>query len=151
MKMIDVLNLMAKGKIEKDTKLIVSDGFGEYEYKYKYRKGYRAFYNNFDKIPKLRIDEQFRLDEDFLNLEVKLIQPKEKKYLIKLNVQGLREDFAYLNYFERINRVMIHDEDDYGIFKTKFTKQELKSIQPVREFLEDMEGKFKLIEADDNE
>lgn len=40
MKMIDVLNLMAEGKIEKDTKLIVSDGFGEYEYKYRKRLPY---------------------------------------------------------------------------------------------------------------
>lgn len=149
MKMIDVLNLMAKGKIEKDTKLIVSNGFGEYEYKYKYRKGYRAFYNNFDKISKLRIDEQFRLDEDFLNLEVKLIQPK--KYLVKLNIRWLPQPFEYLNYFELGKCVMIDRETGNESYKTQFTKQELQSIQPVREFLEDMEGKYELIEVKENE
>lgn len=149
MKMIDVLNMMAKGKIEKDTKLIVSDGFGEYEYKYKQRKGYRAFYNNFDKISKVRIDNEFRLDEDFLNLEVELIPPKPKKYLVKLNVHGLDEGFVYLNYFVRRNQVRIHDEYDCEIYKTHFTKDELQSIQPVREFLDDMQGKLELIEVEE--
>lgn len=150
MKMIDVLNMMAKGEIEKDTKLIVSDGFGEYEYKYKQRKGYRAFYNNFDKISKLRIDNEFRLDEDFLNLEVKLIPPKEKKYLVKFNMRGLRSDideFCYLNYVKKYEYVDVDDKTQTVSYKTRFTKQELQSIQPVREFLEDVEGKYELIEV----
>lgn len=149
MKMIDVLNMMAEGKIEKDTKLIVSDGFGEYEYKYKQQKGYRAFYNNFDKISKVRIDDKFRLDEDFLNLEVELIPPKPKKYLVKLNIRGWKEHFRYLNYYKKNDSIEINSKRCTDSAKTHFTKDELQSIQPVREFLEDMEGKYELIEVDE--
>lgn len=151
MKMIEVLDLMAEGEIEKDTKLIVSDGFGEYEYKYKQRKGYRAFYNNFDKNSKVRIDDEFRLDKDFLNLEVKLIPPMKKKYLIKVNVQWFDKGFAYLNYDKQRNCVIIYTEVETITYKTQFTKQELQSIKPIREFFEDMEGKYELIEVEDNE
>lgn len=112
MKMIEVLNMMAEGEIEKDTKLIVSDGFGEYEYKYKQRKGYRAFYNNFDKISKLRIENEFRLDKDFLNLEVKLIPPKPKKYYLRLYED---DSFSYINK----NKIGCTD------YKTKFTQEEI--------------------------
>ena len=61
------------------------------------------------------------------------------------------EDFAYLNYFVPRNKVRIHDEFDNEIYKTNFTKDELQSIQPVKEFLEDMEGKYTLIEVEDDE
>lgn len=73
-------------------------------------KGYHTFYNNFDKISKIRIDDEFRLDEYFLNLEVKLIPPKEKKYLVKVNVQWLDKVFAYLNYDKSRNCVVIHSK-----------------------------------------
>lgn len=46
---------------------------------------------------------------------------------------------------------MIRTEEDYEVYKTRFTKDELKSIQPVREFLEDMQGKYELIGVYDNE
>lgn len=121
MKMIDVLNMMAKGEIEKDTKLIVSDGFGEYEYKYKQRKGYRAFYNNFDKISKLRIENEFRLDKDFLNLEVKLIPPKPKKYYLRLSED---DKFSYINknvYFS----YEVANKSEHTNYKTKFTQKEI--------------------------
>ncbi|MDZ5548239.1 hypothetical protein [Enterococcus cecorum] len=36
-------------------------------------------------------------------------------------------------------------------YQTRFTKQEMQDIQLVREFLEDMQGKFELIEVEDNE
>ena len=60
MKMIDVLNLMAKGKIEENTTLIVPCGVGEYEYKY--RKIDQTFVD--EDID--RLDEQFNIDENFL-------------------------------------------------------------------------------------
>lgn len=124
MKMIDVLNMVAEGKIEKDTKLIVSDGFGEYEYKYKQQKGYRAFYNNFDKISKMRIDNEFRLDEDFLNLEVKLIPPKPKKYQLKLYED---DDVSYVtrNPYDNIFSYYVSDKNETCNFITKFTQEEI--------------------------
>ena len=148
MKMIDVLNMMAEGKIEKGTKLIVSTDLNDYEYRYS--KGYNAF---FDKHL-ARIEEDFFLDKDFLNLEVKLIPPKEKKYLVKFNMRGLRNGREYLNldYDKRGDeRVHLNDKCETLSMQTEFTEDELKSIQPVREFLEDMEGKYTLIEVEDNE
>lgn len=78
MKMIEVLSLMAEGKIEDNTTLIVFDGYSEYEYKY--RKIYRTFVDEvLDEL-----DERFNIDENFLNWKVRLEQPKEQKYRIKL-------------------------------------------------------------------
>lgn len=141
MKMIDVLNMVAKGEIENNTKLIVSADLDDYEYRYS--KGYNAFLNKYSN----GMDDDFCLDKDFLNFEAELIPPKEKKYLIKVNIQGLNGYFTYLNYSEVRHCVMIQDKAEDEIYKTHFTEKELQSIQPVREFLEDMEGKCELIEA----
>ena len=148
MKMIDVLSLMAEGKIKKDTKLIVYDGSEEYSYRYS--EICRTFFDEYSS----RIECDFDIDEDFLNLEVDLIPPKEKKYLVKFNIRGLRnniDEFCYLNYVKRYEYVDIDDKTQTVSHKTMFTKQELKSIKPVKEFLEDLQGKYELIEVENNE
>lgn len=102
----------------------------------------------------LEIEELYPLDTDFLNSEVELIPPKPKKYLVKFNMRGLRSDideFCYLNYVKKYEYVDVDDKTQNLSHKTQFTKQELQSIQPVREFLEDMEGKYELIEVEENE
>ena len=58
--MIEVFNLMAEGKIEEGTKLIVSDGFQEFEYEYIKR------YLNFVDEDLDDLDERFNIDENFL-------------------------------------------------------------------------------------
>ena len=150
MKMIDVLNMMAKGEIKEGSKLKIGGNTYSYIDTYTDDDGYCSFVNEEGYTDTFLEDEEM-ITQSFLNLEVELIPPKEKKYLVKFNMRGLREDFAYLNYFELINRVMIRDKDDNGIYETHFTKDELQSIQPIREFLEDMEGKYELIGVDDNE
>lgn len=148
MKMIDVLSLMAEGKIKKDTKLIVYDGSEEYSYRYS--EICRTFFGEYSS----GIECDFDIDEDFLNYEVELIPPKEKKYLVKFNMRWLRSDIGetrYLNYVKKYEYVHIAGKAQNLSHKTQFTKQELQSIQPVREFLEDMEGKYELIGVDDNE
>ena len=70
MNMIDVLNMMAKGEIKEGTRLITDD------YEYRYSEVYQTF---MDSYMINRIEDDFFLDEDFLNIEVKLTQPKEKK------------------------------------------------------------------------
>lgn len=134
MKMIDVLNMMAKGEIEEGTILTV---------KVRYNRRYIYIENYF-------LDEyHFRLNiysESDLNSEVELIPPKEKKYLIKVNIQGLNEDFAYLNYSELQSYVVLDSKFDFERCRTQFTKKELKSIKPVKEFLDDMQGKYELVE-----
>lgn len=143
MKMIDVLNMMAEGEIKEGTKLIVSDGFQEFEYEY--IKRYLTFVDeDLDEL-----DERFNIEENFLNREVEMIPPKEKKYLIKINIRGLDKYFRYMNYVKKYEYVKVGDKVQTASHQTRFTKQELKSILPVREFLEDMEGKYELIEVEE--
>lgn len=139
MEMINVLKLMAEGKIKEGTKLEF-DGF-EYEFSE----------DHFENDSGDWLEDVHEISASFLNLEVDLI-PKEKKYLVKFNIRGLRNDineFCYLNYVKRYEYVDIDDKTQTVSHKTMFTKQELKSIKPVKEFLEDLQGKFKLIEVDE--
>ena len=150
MKMIEVFDLMAKKEIKHETLLIVySESVG---YVYKYDKLYRTFLNDDSK----RMEEDFVFGDDFLNFDVKLIPPKEKKYLIKLNAKWLKSSLSHVNYVNRgtDQYVIIGDGEnlgstDFGCYQTQFTEKELQSIQPVKEFLEDMQGKFELIEVEE--
>ena len=145
MKMIEVFDLMAKKEIKHETLLIVySESVG---YVYKYDKLYRTFLNDDSK----RMEEDFVFGDDFLNFDVKLIPPKEKKYLVKFNMRGLDNECKYLNYSSSQKSVILNIKISNRAFQTHFTKDELQSIQPVREFLEDMQGKYTLIEVEDNE
>lgn len=148
MKMIEVFDLMAKKGIEHETQLIIY--YESVGYVYKYHKLYQTFLNDDFK----RMEEDFVFGDDFLNFDVELIPPKEKKYLVKFNMRWLRSDIGetrYLNYVKKYEYVHISGKIQTLYNKTQFTKQELKSIQPVREFLEDMKGRYELVEVEDNE
>ncbi len=136
MKMIDVLNMVAEGKIKKGTKFILGDNLYIFN-------GDRFKAGNF------YLGGRIFLNARDLNQEVDLIEPKPKKYLIKFNMRGLNgiDEFFYLNYIERYKCVDIDDKKQTVSHKTHFTKSELQSIKPVREFLEDMQGKYTLIEV----
>ena len=134
---------MAKKDIKHETLLIVY--YESVGYVYKYHKLYQTFLNDDSK----RMEEDFVFGDDFLNFDVELIPPKEKKYLVKLNIRWLPQPFEYLNYFELGKCVMIDRETGNESYKTHFTKKELQSIQPVREFLEDLDGKYELIEVEE--
>lgn len=145
--MIDVLNVMAKGEIKAQTKLFVYDHIECIDI---YTFDGKAFYNEYNK----EISANFIIDGKFLNYIVELIPPKEKKYLVKFNMRWLRNnvgEFCYLNYVKNYEYVDIDDKRQTVSHKTHFTKSELQSIQPVREFLEDMQGKYELVEVEDNE
>lgn len=146
MKMIDVLTKLANGEIEDKSTLLVESEVGE-TFEYVYYERYCFFRGQCCST----LEDDFGIDKDFLNFEVKLIPPKEKKYLIKVKIQGLYEDFAYLNYSELQSYVMIDSKFDDERCRTHFTKSELQSIQPIREFLKDMQGKYELIGVDDSE
>ena len=143
MKMIEVFDLMAKKEIEHETQLIIH--YDSACHSFRYHKLYQTFLNdNYE-----RMEEEFIFGDDFLNFEVELIPPKEKKYLVKFNMRGLKESFRYLNYFENDEFVHINDKRGITFAKNSFTKDELQSIQPVREFLEDMKGRYELVEVED--
>lgn len=149
MKMIDVLVKQANKEIEKGTILKVPDE--EHEVLFGKKSVFEFNKDHFYSEERLTVEELYPFDTNFLNSEVELIPPKEKKYLIKVNVRGLAISFEYLNYFKQEKRVWIGSKTDTDIYKTHFTKKEMQSIQPVREFLEDMEGKYELIEVTDDE
>ena len=153
MKMIEVLQKVANDEIKDQTILDVYDHTGDI-YTYTFDEEFKAFYDEYDN----EMAGDFEISNKFLNYEVDLIPPKEKKYLIKLNVKWLKSSFSHVNYVNRgtDQYVLIGDSEnlgssDFGCYQTQFTKDELQSIKPVREFLEDMQGKYQLIEVEDNE
>ena len=146
MKMIDVLNMVAKGEIKDKMILDVYDHTGDI-YTYTFDEKFKAFYDECDE----EMANDFEISNKFLNYEVELITPKEKKYLVEINLRGLMNGREYLNYIKKYECVNIANKKQTLSNKTQFTEQELQSIQPVKEFLEDMKGKFELIEVEDNE
>ncbi|CAI3483946.1 hypothetical protein CIRMBP1219_02466 [Enterococcus cecorum] len=148
MKLIEVMIKLANGEIKDQTTLKIYD-HADTLYTYTFVGKYNSFYSNTNY--RRGLGDYFKISSDFLNYDVELIPPKPKKYLVKVNIQGLHEDFAYLNYSELQSYVVIDSKFDFERCRTHFTKKEMQSIQPVREFLEDMQGKFELIEVEDNE
>lgn len=148
MKLIDVFNMMAEGKIKKGTELVVITPSGE-EYRYEYainiHDGYWSFVDDYDRGIGYRLDTTANM----LQYEVKLIEQKEKKYLIKVSVRGLIESFEYLNYSKEKGGVVLSTEINNYDYKTHFTQEEIQSIQPVSEFLKDIENKYELIEVEE--
>lgn len=155
MKMIDVLIKLANGEIKEGTILkIPGEGlFGnklvfdeEFFGKKKSVLDFEFYEDHFFCEEGLEIEVLYPLDTDFLNCEVELVPPKEKKYLVKFNMRWLRNGRKYLNYDKRGGHVNLNDKCETSSIQARFTEKELQDIQQVHEFLEDMEGKYELIE-----
>lgn len=146
MKMIDVLIKLANGEIKDKTILKVYD-HTDYIFTYTFDEKFKAFRDKYNR----EMAGDFNISNKFLNYNAKLIPPKEKKYLVKFNMRGLKENYRYLNYIKMDEFVHINDNRCITYVKNRFTKDELQSIQPVREFLDDMQGKYELVEVEDNE
>ena len=149
MKMIEVFDLMAKGEIKEGTKLVI--GGNVYSYIDTYTDDSGCSFVNEEGYSDTFLEEEEMITQPFLNLEVELIPPKEKKYLVKLTIKGINDEHTYLNRNRQKNVIFLSDSFEGQYSQTKFTKQEMQDIQLIREFLEDMQGKFKLIEVEDNE
>ncbi len=151
MKMIEVFDLMANGEIKEGTKLVI--GGNVYSYIDTYTDDSGCSFVNEEGYSDTFLEDEEMITQPFLNLEVELIPPKEKKYLVKLHIKGLLNIRNYLNYYNDGIKQWIELGNDLvqGFYQTRFTKQEMQDIQPVREFLEDMEGKYELIEVEENE
>lgn len=148
MKLIEVLVKQANKEIKEGTILKVPDEelFGKKSiFEFEFNEDH--FYSE----EGLMVEDLYPFDTDFLNSEVELIPPKEKKYLVKFNMRGLRDERVYLNYTCLKNYVELNSWVETTNLKTHFTKDELQSIQPVREFLEDVEGKYELVEVTEDE
>lgn len=147
MKMIDVLTKQANKEIEDGTILKVSYYQGLFG-----KKSVFEFYeDHFFGEEGLEIEELYPLDTDFLNSEVELIPPKEKKYRVRFKLLASSREGSFLSWEKCPYGVFLSIQEVTGDIKTQFTKSELQSIQPVREFLEDMKDKYELIEVADDE
>lgn len=144
MKIIEVFIKLVNDEIKDQTILKIYDHTGDL-HRYTFDGKFKAFYDESDD----ELGGDFEISNKFLNYEAELIPPNPKKYMVKFNMRGLKENYRYLNYIESDECAHINDKRRTTIDKTQFTKQELKSIQPVREFLEDMEGKYELVEVEE--
>lgn len=150
MRMVDVLMMTANGEIEKGTMLEIGNKI--YTYTDEIAESDCSFVRQEYGDCVLLEDEEL-ITEKFLNLEAKLMPPKQKKYSIKLNIRGLNKVDSYVNYkVSNIDPVIILSNDQPTIsWKTQFTKQEMKEIKAIREFLEDVDGKYELVGVDSDE
>ena len=146
MKMIEVLVKQANKEIGDGTILRILDEklFGKrtrttFEFKF--------IEDNFYHEEGFTLEDLYSFDTDFLNSEVELIPQEKKKYLIKVNVRGLAASCEYLNYLKPVKGIVLSGRSQSNGYKTRFTKKEMQDIKQVREFLQDMEGKYQLIEA----
>ena len=132
MKMIDVLNMMAKGEIKERTILL----FDGYQYRY--------VNNHFEDDSGHWLEANHAIIPYFLNQEVLMIFPKEKKYLIKVRNW-------YLTYDLDENNVVLATKRVAMFRKSHFTKSETQSILAVNKFLEDIQGEYEVIEVKEDE
>lgn len=144
MKMIEVMIKLANGWIEDQTTLKIYDPHVSHTYTFEGK--YNSFYSN----TKYRreLGGYFKISGDFLNYKVELIPPKPKRYLIKVNIKGLIRELTVINYHRLLGKIVLGSAGDTNFVQTNFTKSEMQSIEPIREFLEDMKGKYELIEAE---
>ena len=112
--MIDVLNMMAKGEIKNGTILTVKSNIGAI---YRYKCVDNCFLNDYH-LP-LNI-----YGESDLNREVTIIEPKPKKYQLKLYED---DDFSYVTRSSYDNgfNYDISDKNEICEFITKFTQEEI--------------------------
>ncbi|XBG72212.1 hypothetical protein V4S28_07795 [Enterococcus cecorum] len=148
MKMIDVYMKMTNLEIKIGTKLII----GDYTFSYvKRRLSETSVSYRFEDMKEKTLEDYYGIDLDFLNKEVELIQHMKKKYLIKINIKGLIRELTVVNYQRLIGEIVLASPGDTNFVQTSFTKSEMQSIEPIREFLADMKGKYELIEVEDDE
>lgn len=140
MKLIEVLQKLANGEIEKGTKLWLEECSFNFDGG-RFTNEQRPFSNS------------LFLSTRFLNEKVELFEPKPRKYLIKLNVRWLYPPLNYVNYYNSGIKQLIEfrTASESAHFQTHFTEKELQSIKLLREFLEDMQGKYELIEVIEDE
>lgn len=115
MKMIDVLNMVAKGEIKDGTILGINDGKKYRQYKYiedRFLDDYNLPLNIYG--------------ENDLNSEVIFVVPKPKKYQLKLYKD---DDLSYMtrSSYEYDFKYDLGSKRQIGEFITKFTQEEINN------------------------
>lgn len=136
MELINVLNLMAEGKIKEGTKL----EFDGYEYEFSE--------DHFEDDSGDWLEDVHEISASFLNLEVELIPPKPKKYQLKLYED---DDFSYVarSSYDSSFNYDISDKNEICEFITKFTQEEIDN-EKLLKFIE-QHGIKEEVEDDEND
>lgn len=121
MKMIDVINMIAEGKIEKGMRLEVDGEIYTYVDTYT-DDGGCSFVDEEDCVDIL-LEEAQMITRHFLNSEARLIKPKEKMYYLRLKEA---DKFSYIN-LNKYNSYEVTDKDECCSYKTKFTQEQIDS------------------------
>lgn len=112
--------MMSKNKIKEGAKL--KHGYKIYNYVKDYTENEDcSFVSKEDDRTELLEDNEL-ITTDFLNSEVELIPPVEKKYYLKLNIDD--KEYVSLNCFTE-KAYSFWRKELPGIFKTKFTQVEI--------------------------
>lgn len=108
MKIIEVLQRVANGEIEKGTKFILGNNLYIFN-------GDRFKAGNF------YLDDRIFLNARALNQEVDLIPPKPKKYYLRLDGD---DELSYIN-LNKYASYEIAGKNEYIGYKTKFAQEEI--------------------------
>lgn len=121
MKIIEILEKVSNGEIEKGTKFILGDNLFIFN-------GDRFKAGNF------YLGSRIFLNARDLNREVELIEPEPKKYYLKLR----NNDLDFTNYVNRFKDCFgtfcytIFDKAELDEYQTKFTQGEIESDRFLR-------------------
>lgn len=118
--MIDVLIKMINGEIENRTVLKIYHPIGKIYYTFNSET--TLFYNGLN----WELDHCYKLDDKFLNFDVKLIPPKPKKYYLRLSKN---DSFSYVNWDGRSSCEFATKQRNYFGYKTKFTQEEIDGCE----------------------
>ena len=118
MKMIDVLIKLTNDEIKDQTILKIYDHTGDL-HRYTFDGKFKAFYDECED----ELGGDFEISNKFLNYEAELIEPKPKKYYLRLC-----ENFS--NYVNRFNYLDLRsytfsNRHEFNEFQTKFTQEEI--------------------------
>lgn len=116
MKMIDVLIKLANDEIKDQTILKIYDHTGDL-HRYTFDGKFKAFYDESDD----ELGGDFEISNKFLNYEAELIEPKPKKYYLRLDED---DNFSYINKKVRFS-YEVASKSGCTDYKTKFTQEEI--------------------------
>ncbi|CAI3431007.1 hypothetical protein [Enterococcus cecorum] len=116
MKLIDVFIKLANDEIKDQTILKIYDHIGDI-YTYTFDEKFKAFYDECND----ELGGDFEISNKFLNYNVELITPKEKKYYLRLDGD---DKLSYIN-LNKYASYEIAGKNEYVGYKTKFTQEEI--------------------------
>lgn len=116
MKIIEVFIKLVNDEIKDQTILKIYDHTGDL-HRYTFDGKFKAFYDESDD----ELGGDFEISNKFLNYEAELIEPKPKKYYLRLDED---DNFSYINKKVRFS-YEVASKSGCTDYKTKFTQEEI--------------------------